>query len=75
MVVSMAEVDGMFASSKAGDDEAYRREGRTGRKMRDRLEILEDSIGLWVLSWFVFEGRKKAWWLLGWWWRLLRETG
>lgn len=74
MVVSIVEEDGAFASSMAKEEEAERRREEAGSKTRDRLGILGEWLYLWVLSWFGFEVAKQEGWLLGWWWRLLRET-
>lgn len=74
MVVSIVEGDGAFVSSMAKEEEAERRREEAGSMTRDRLGIWGDWLYLWVLSWFGFEVAKQEDWLLGWWWRLLRET-
>lgn len=73
MVVSIVEEDGAFASSMAKEEEAERTREEAGSKTRDRLGILGEWLYLWVLSWFAFEVAKQEDWLLGCWWRLLRE--
>lgn len=70
IVVSIVEVDGVFASSTAREEDVWRRRNEAGREKRDRLRTLGGLVHLWVLSWFALEGRKEAWWLLGWRWRL-----
>lgn len=74
MVVSIVEEDGAFALSMAKEEDAEKRREEAGSKARDRLGIFGEWLYLWVLSWFGFEVAKQEDWLLGWWWRLLRET-
>ena len=74
MVVSIVEEDEAFVLSMAKEEDAERRREDAGSKTRDRLGIFGEWLHLWVLSWFGFEVAKQEDWLLGWWWRLPRET-